>query len=59
MLETMKVAANVKGLLGACGSMSNWRTNYVDVKWEVLGEVRIKRGIFQGATCFHCSLFLH
>ena len=39
------MADNVKGLL--CGSMRNWKSVLTSNE-EVLGEVRIKRGIFQG-----------
>ena len=45
MLELVNVADNVKGLL--CGSMRNWKSVLTSNE-EVLGEVRIKRGIFQG-----------
>lgn len=45
MLEMVKVADNVKRLL--CGSMKDWKT-VLTSNGEVLGEVGIKRGIFQG-----------
>ena len=45
MLSLVKVAGNVKDLL--CGSMVNWKTQLTS-NGEVLGEVAIKRGIFQG-----------
>ena len=45
MLGIVKVAENVKGLLSC--SMENWNTS-LTANWEVLGEVEIKRGIFQG-----------
>ena len=45
MLELVNVADNVKGLL--CGSMRDWNS-VLTSNGEVLGEVRIKRGIFQG-----------
>ena len=45
MLELVKVADNVKGLL--CGSMRDWKS-VLTSNGEVLGEVTIKCGIFQG-----------
>ena len=47
MLETVKVADDVKGLL--CGStcISDWKTVSMS-NGEVLGEVGIKHGVFQG-----------
>ena len=45
MLDLVNVADNVKGLL--CDSMRDWK-NVLTSNVEVLGEVRIKRGIFQG-----------
>ena len=48
ILETlgmMKVAENVEGLLR--GSMGNWKT-VLSAGGEELGELEIKRGIFQG-----------
>ena len=45
MLELVNVADNVKGLF--CGSMRDWKS-VLTSNGKVLGEVRIKRGIFQG-----------
>ena len=43
----MRVADNLKSLL--CGSMSDWNT-LLKSSGEVLGEVGIKRRIFQGCS---------
>ena len=45
VLDMLKVADNIKVLITQ--SMSTWRTN-LESNGEVLGEVSIKRGIFQG-----------
>ena len=45
VLDILKVADNIKGLITQ--SMSTWRTK-LESNCEVLGEVSIKRGIFQG-----------
>ena len=45
MMIIIIIIINVKGLL--CGSMQDWRTVLTSTG-EVLGEVDIKRGIFQG-----------
>ena len=45
IFDTVKVADNVKSSL--CGSMSDWNT-LLKSSGEVLGEVGIKRRIFQG-----------
>lgn len=45
VLELFGVAGNMKQLL--CGSMAEWKTELTS-NGEVLGEVQIKRGIFQG-----------
>ena len=45
MLELVNVADNVKGLL--CGSMRDWKS-VLTLNGEVLGEGRIKCGIFEG-----------
>ena len=45
VLEMFMVAGNVRQLL--CGSMRDWKTELTS-NGEVLGEVQIKRGIFQG-----------
>ena len=45
MLELVNVADEVKGLL--CGSMRDWKS-VLTSNGEVLGDVSIKRGIFQG-----------
>ena len=45
MMDMAGVADNVKGLL--CGSMASWKT-LLTSNGEVLGEVDIRRGIFQG-----------
>ena len=53
-LKMVKVADNVKGVL--CGNVSDWKT-VLTSNGEVLGEVGIKRGIFQGTPLLHCCLF--
>ena len=45
MLETVKVAHNMKGLL--YDNVSNWKTLLMSTE-EVLGEVGIKPGLFLG-----------
>ena len=45
MLRMVKVAGNVAGLV--TGSMKDWKT-VLTSNGEVLGEVDIRRGIFQG-----------
>ena len=45
MLDVVKVAGNLKGLL--TNSMADWKT-VLTANGEMLGEVDIRRGIFQG-----------
>ena len=47
VLDMLKVADNIKGLITQ--SMSTWRTK-LESNGEVLGEISIKRGIFQGGS---------
>ena len=56
MLELVNVADNVKGLL--CGSMRDWKS-VLTSNGEVLGEVRIKHGIFQGDSLSPLFFVLH
>ena len=54
-LETVKVADKVNSLL--CGSMSDQK-NVLTLNSEMLGELEIKSGIFQGDTLSPCSVLV-